>query len=93
MGFVGTRRLGDDPRAAARPADRSETARRRRRGPGRPRRALGFDVRVELERDGGEPLTAQLTRDEAAELELRGGDIVWVRRPGVGETSAETLAA
>ena len=54
---------------------------------------LGFEVRVELELDGGEPVTAQLTRDEAAELELRGGDIVWVRRPGVGETSAETLAA
>ena len=54
---------------------------------------LGFEVRVELELDGGEPLTAQLTRDEAAELELHGGDIVWVRRPGVGETSAETLAA
>jgi len=54
---------------------------------------LGFEVRVELELDGGEPLTAQLTRDEAAELELRGGDIVWVRRPGVGETSADTLAA
>ena len=54
---------------------------------------LGFEVRVELELDGGEPLTAQLTRDEAAELELRGGDIVWIRRPGVGETSAETLAA
>ena len=54
---------------------------------------LGFVVRVELELDGGEPLTAQLTRDEAAELELRGGDIVWIRRPGVGETSAETLAA
>jgi sulfate transport system ATP-binding protein len=54
---------------------------------------LGFEVRVELELDGGEPLTAQLTRDEAAELELRGGDIVWIRRPAVGEASAETLAA
>jgi sulfate/thiosulfate transport system ATP-binding protein len=54
---------------------------------------LGFEVRVELELDGGEPLTAQLTRDEAAELELHGGDIVWVRRPGIGETSAEMLAA
>jgi sulfate/thiosulfate transport system ATP-binding protein len=54
---------------------------------------LGFEVRVELELDGGEPLTAQLTRDEAAELELHGGDIVWVRRPGVGEASAEMLAA
>jgi sulfate transport system ATP-binding protein len=54
---------------------------------------LGFEVRVELELDGAEPLTAQLTRDEAAELELRQGDIVWVRRPGIGEPSARTLAA
>jgi sulfate transport system ATP-binding protein len=54
---------------------------------------LGFEVRVELELDGGEPLSVQLTRDEAAELELRAGDIVWVRRPGIGETSAQTLAA
>jgi sulfate/thiosulfate transport system ATP-binding protein len=54
---------------------------------------LGFEVRVELELDGGEPLSVQLTRDEAAELELRAGDIVWVGRPGLGETSAETLAA
>jgi sulfate transport system ATP-binding protein len=54
---------------------------------------LGFEVRVELELDGAEPLTAQLTRDEAAELELRPGDIVWVRRPGIGEQSARTLAA
>jgi sulfate transport system ATP-binding protein len=54
---------------------------------------LGFEVRVELELDGGEPLSVQLTRDEAAELELRAGDIVWVRRPVAGETSAQTLAA
>jgi sulfate transport system ATP-binding protein len=54
---------------------------------------LGFEVRVDLELDGGEPLSAQLTRDEAAELELRAGDIVWVSRPGVGETTAQTLAA
>jgi sulfate/thiosulfate transport system ATP-binding protein len=54
---------------------------------------LGFEVRVELELDGGEPLSVQLTRDEAAELELRTGDIVWVRRPGLGEASAQTLAA
>ena len=33
---------------------------------------LGFEVRVELELDGGEPLTVQLTRDEAAELEVDG---------------------
>ncbi|MEA2383681.1 MAG: sulfate/thiosulfate transport system ATP-binding protein [Solirubrobacteraceae bacterium] len=54
---------------------------------------LGFEVRVELELDGGEPLSVQLTRDEAAELELRAGDIVWVRRPVAGETSAQMLAA
>ena len=54
---------------------------------------LGFEVRVELALDGAEPLTAQLTRDAAAELELRAGDIVWVRRPGLGEPSAQTLAA
>jgi sulfate transport system ATP-binding protein len=54
---------------------------------------LGFEVRVELELDGGEPLSVQLTRDEAAELELRAGDIVWVRRPAIGETSAAALSA
>ena len=54
---------------------------------------LGFEVRAELTAAGGEPLSVQLTRDEAAELELRAGDIVWIRRPGIGETSAQTLAA
>jgi len=54
---------------------------------------LGFEVRVELELDGGEPLSVQLTRDEAAELELGAGDIVWVARPGVGDASVRTLAA
>jgi sulfate transport system ATP-binding protein len=54
---------------------------------------LGFEVRVELVLDHGEPLSAQLTRDEAAELELRAGDIVWVGRPVVGEASAAQLAA
>jgi sulfate transport system ATP-binding protein len=40
---------------------------------------LGFEVRVELVRDDGEPLSAQLTRDEAAALELGVGQIVYVR--------------
>jgi sulfate/thiosulfate transport system ATP-binding protein len=40
---------------------------------------LGFDVRVDLVRDDGEHLTAQLTRDEAALLELVSGQIVYVR--------------
>jgi sulfate/thiosulfate transport system ATP-binding protein len=40
---------------------------------------LGFETRVELVRDDGERLYAQLTRDEADELELARGDIVYVR--------------
>jgi sulfate transport system ATP-binding protein len=40
---------------------------------------LGFDVRVELVRDDGEALSAQLTRDEAQALELHQGQIVYVR--------------
>jgi len=40
---------------------------------------LGFEVRVELVRDDGEALSAQLTRDEAASLELAAGQIVYVR--------------
>src|SRR3954469_25361341 len=40
---------------------------------------LGFETRVELVRDDGERLFAQLTRDEADQLELDRGDIVYVR--------------
>jgi sulfate transport system ATP-binding protein len=40
---------------------------------------LGFEVRVELERDDGEQFAVQLTRDEARELELERGQIVYVR--------------
>ena len=40
---------------------------------------LGFEVRVELVRDDGEPLSVQLTRDEAERVELVRGDIVHVR--------------
>jgi sulfate/thiosulfate transport system ATP-binding protein len=40
---------------------------------------LGFEVRVELERDDGEQFAVQLTRDEAEELELERGQIVYVR--------------
>jgi sulfate transport system ATP-binding protein len=44
---------------------------------------LGFEVRVELAvPDAAEPVVAQLTRHEALELELRRGDIVWVRPTG-----------
>jgi sulfate/thiosulfate transport system ATP-binding protein len=40
---------------------------------------LGFETRVELERDDGARFHAQLSRDEMAELELQRGDIVHVR--------------
>jgi sulfate transport system ATP-binding protein len=40
---------------------------------------LGFEVRVELELGDGSPLTAQVTRSEAEELELDRGDIVYLR--------------
>ena len=40
---------------------------------------LGFEVRVELQRDDGEPLAVQLTRDQAETLELEKGQIVFVR--------------
>src|SRR5919204_5357527 len=46
---------------------------------------LGFEVRVELTLSDSSPLTAQITRVEADELELAPGDIVYVRteRPRV----------
>jgi sulfate transport system ATP-binding protein len=40
---------------------------------------LGFEVRAELLADDGERLSAQLTRDEADELELEAGQIVFVQ--------------
>jgi sulfate transport system ATP-binding protein len=42
---------------------------------------LGFEVRVELDLAGGEPVSVQLTRAEADELELAQGDITYVRPP------------
>jgi len=40
---------------------------------------LGFEVRVELVRDDGEHLQAQLTQEQAEQLELERGQIVFVR--------------
>jgi sulfate/thiosulfate transport system ATP-binding protein len=40
---------------------------------------LGFEVRAELMRDDGQPLAVQLTRDQAEQLELELGQIVYVR--------------
>jgi sulfate transport system ATP-binding protein len=40
---------------------------------------LGFEVRAELMRDDGQPIAVQLTRDQAEQLELERGQIVYVR--------------
>jgi sulfate/thiosulfate transport system ATP-binding protein len=54
---------------------------------------LGFEVRVELVlADDGE-LSAQLTRHEAAELELAPGDIVYVRASGARSAGGRLSAA
>ncbi len=42
---------------------------------------LGFEVRIELELPDGANARAQLTRAQTAELELKRGDIVYVRPP------------
>jgi sulfate transport system ATP-binding protein len=50
---------------------------------------LGFEVRLELSLPDGTQARAQLTRAEAAVLELTGGDIVYVRPPhgvAIGES-------
>jgi sulfate transport system ATP-binding protein len=43
---------------------------------------LGFEVRIELVLPGGEEVSAQLTRAEADELEVKQGDILWLRSAG-----------
>jgi sulfate transport system ATP-binding protein len=43
---------------------------------------LGFEVRVQLELEGQEPIFAQVTRNEADRLELVEGGTVWVRTAG-----------
>jgi sulfate transport system ATP-binding protein len=40
---------------------------------------LGFEVRVELVRDDGQHLLVQLTKEDAEQLELDRGQIVYVR--------------
>jgi sulfate transport system ATP-binding protein len=48
---------------------------------------LGFEVRVELELPDGSEARAQVTRAQAEELEVAGGDIVYVRPPVDGALS------
>jgi sulfate transport system ATP-binding protein len=43
---------------------------------------LGFEVRVELSLGDGQPVSVQLARAEAEQLELRVGEIVYVRPTG-----------
>jgi sulfate transport system ATP-binding protein len=54
---------------------------------------LGFEVRAELILAGGEPVTVQVTRGEAEQLELARGDIVWVRAPRTFALGRGALAA
>jgi sulfate/thiosulfate transport system ATP-binding protein len=54
---------------------------------------LGFEVRAELALADGPSLSVQLTRDEAAALELAPGDIVWVGHTVAGVAEAASVAA
>ncbi len=51
---------------------------------------LGFEVRIELELADGGRARAQLTRAQTDELELKAGDVVYVRAP---QHAAEALSA
>ena len=80
MSFVGpVNRLGDalvrphDVEVSLDPADGAEEAMIERVV------RLGFEVRVELVRSDGHHLWAQLARDEAEQLELEKGQVVFVR--------------
>jgi len=58
---------------------------------------LGFEVRVELALEGEQNVSAQLTRNEVEQLDLREGATVWVRTTGrtvhkAGEPEAEVAA-
>jgi sulfate transport system ATP-binding protein len=56
---------------------------------------LGFEVRVELEMSDGSHARAQVTRAQSDELEVGGGDIVYVRPPApieVASPEAEPVA-
>jgi sulfate/thiosulfate transport system ATP-binding protein len=53
---------------------------------------LGFEVRVELTLADGQPVSAQLPRSEAEQLELREGDIVHVRATGSSPKSPAVAA-
>ncbi len=52
---------------------------------------LGFEVRVELQLENGEPVTVQLARNEAETLELQAGQIVYIRPPEAALFIAEGI--
>jgi sulfate transport system ATP-binding protein len=54
---------------------------------------LGFEVRIEVEWPDGDRANAQLTRDQAAALELHAGDIVFVRPPAPGDGQTSGVSA
>jgi sulfate/thiosulfate transport system ATP-binding protein len=54
---------------------------------------LGFEVRIELELDGGEAARVQLTRTQAQALELSEGDQVYVRAPEHAAVSGDPSQA
>ena len=53
---------------------------------------LGFEVRVDLRTDGGERFAAQITRREAAELQLREGETIHARSVGRSSVVDAALA-
>jgi len=53
---------------------------------------LGFEVRVEVQQPDGHRVDAQITRDQAAQLELEAGDIVYVRPPLAAPVTVERAA-
>ena len=54
---------------------------------------LGFEVRVELSLADGSPVSAQLPRTEAEQLELREGDIVYVRAADTRPPAADVFGS
>ena len=106
MGFLGLggaarRPAGAPARHRARARPRDGPGARRQSFPTRPVSSaavvervvpLGFEVRVDLRTDDGERFAAQITRREAAELQLREGERVHARAVGRSSVVDAALA-